>query len=189
MHNEKHSERMEQTSMPLRTHVALHPLLHYFNILLNLTTSLVTFFILVFACKSVQTKRAVIWMYVRLLCSLYHIDSHCNRDCSLCVSVLLCAVLFRLEKEKTVFLATIGNCRRYDVCWTTMFSILYITVLAIEFSWMVIGSVFYKYVAEVELTWFHIFALTYLICCWLEIVFLPTTFLCRTLFSLHSSQC
>lgn len=184
----EHSKRMEQTSMPLRTHVALHPLLHYFNILLNLVTSLVAFFILIFACKSVQSKRAVIWMYVCVFCFLCNIDSHSNRDFSLYLSILLCAVLFRLEKEETVSVSSLCDCGRYDVCWTTLFSILYITVLAIEFSWMVIGSVFYKYVAEVNLTWFHIFALTYLICCWLEIVFLPTTFLCRILFSLHSSQ-
>ena len=77
------------------------------------------------------------------------------------------------------------------MCWTTLFSILYITVLAVEFSWMIIGSVFYKYVTEVHLVWFHVFALTYLICCWVEIVFLPTTFLCRTVASLsihHSAD-
>ena len=63
--------------------------------------------------------------------------------------------------------------------WTTLFSILYITILAVEFSWMIIGTVFFKYVSEVQLSWFSIFALTYMICSWVEIVFLPTLFLCR----------
>lgn len=118
-----------------------------------------------------------------------NIDSGCNWHYSLYFAIFLCTVLFRLEEEKTVAVPCFCNICRYDVCWTTMFSILYITVLAVEFAWMIIGSVFYSYVSEVPLAWFHIFALTYLICGWVEIVFLPTTFLCRTLFSLHSFQC
>lgn len=68
--------------------------------------------------------------------------------------------------------------RRYGRCCTTFFSIVYIMVISVEFAWVAMGSVFYhKYIPEVHLRNFPLICLTYVICSWVEIVFLPSLFL------------
>ena len=71
---------------------------------------------------------------------------------------------------------------RHGISYTTLLSIVYIFLLAIEFSWMVIGTIFInRYAEEVSLVNFYMVAWIYLILCWLEILFLPALFLfCTT---------
>lgn len=69
----------------------------------------------------------------------------------------------------------------YGSGYTTCYSIIYITILSVEFSWVVIGSVFYsKYVPDVPLRNFPLVILIYIICSWVGLAFLPALFLVRT---------
>ena len=65
--------------------------------------------------------------------------------------------------------------------YTTLFSILYIFCLAVDFSWMIIGAVFSKrYTSEVVLKNFFMITWVYMIIGWLQLLLLPALFLTCT---------
>lgn len=55
---------MADTVPPLRTHVPLHPILYFFNIVLNLLMSVVYLLILLFYCHFDIHKRSILWIFV-----------------------------------------------------------------------------------------------------------------------------
>lgn len=63
---------MASTVPPLRTHVPLHPILYFFNIVLNFLVSFVYFLILWFYCHFNIEKRAILWIFVILVMSAVH---------------------------------------------------------------------------------------------------------------------
>lgn len=63
---------MASTVPPLRTHVPLHPILYFFNIVLNFLVSFVYFLILWFYCHFNIEKRAILWIFVILAMSTVH---------------------------------------------------------------------------------------------------------------------
>ena len=92
---------------------------------------------------------------------------------------LSCTILCGSETTGTPFILHLN---RHGISYTTLLSIIYIFLLAIEFSWMVIGTIFInRYAEEVTLANFYMVAWIYLILGWLEILFLPALFLFCTL--------
>ena len=88
---------------------------------------------------------------------------------------------FFLKKKTRLFQFPRLFTSSYGSGYTTCYSIIYITVLSVEFSWVVIGSVFYsKYVPDVPLRNFPLVILIYIICSWVGLAFLPALVLVRT---------
>lgn len=87
--------------------------------------------------------------------------------------------LWKKKKQSSfplLFTSSYGN------GYLIFYSIIYITILSVEFAWVLIGSIFYsKYVPAVSLPSFPLVILTYIICSWVELIFLPSLFLFRTI--------